>query len=195
MVTLRLQIAGGILKGAMVPFVETPQVRPTLLRVRQAACDIWQDLLPGSVFIDAFAGSGLMGLEAWSRGAERVIAIEQHRRTARQLEQTVARLGQERGCLPELRHAWSVRTGPLEQVVPRLADEGVRADLIYCDPPYGYPGLAALPRLLLDSLLLAPWGEVLLECAERDQQSLPPGLHGRIYRYGGTLLVRLKKPE
>ncbi|MCG3150800.1 MAG: Ribosomal RNA small subunit methyltransferase D [bacterium] len=198
---LKLQIEGGRLKGAIVHVAHSPSIRPTLARVREAAFNAWQFQVPGSLFIDGFAGSGLMGLEAWSRGAERIIAIEQDPLAVRRMREAVRRLGGERNVRQELERAWSVRQGSVEKEVLALAAEGVQADLIYLDPPYHYAGLSDLITLILDIDLLRPGGELMIECADRDTVRLPPpdfltgGHFSREHRHGGTRLVRYEADE
>ena len=62
-----VRISGGELRGRVLEVA--PGVRPTEGRVREALFSIWQDRLPDAKFLDLFAGSGAVGLEALSRGA------------------------------------------------------------------------------------------------------------------------------
>ncbi|MEO7993117.1 MAG: RsmD family RNA methyltransferase [bacterium] len=191
-----LTISAGHLKGATLYVPASDKLRPTLAQVRLAICNIWQTLIPGATLIDGFAGSGALGIEVWSRGASQVIAIEADRRTGKHLEAEVTRIGKERDCLPDLQLGWHLRAGRVEDVILKLVEEGIHADLMVIDPPYGYDGLKALIRLIFDIGILREGGELLVECAPRDLNRLPPtgDLHGaeriREYRYGGTVLVR-----
>ena len=65
-----MKITGGIYKGRVVQFRKHPSVRPTSSRVREALFSMLGQDLNGRTFLDAFGGSGIMALEACSRGAE-----------------------------------------------------------------------------------------------------------------------------
>lgn len=193
---LKLLIEGGRLKGAAVHTAHSPHVRPTLARVREAVFNAWQFEIEDALFIDGFAGSGMMGLEAWSRGARQVIAIEHDHGAVRRMRQAVHRLAGERNVRRELESAWSVRQGTVEKEMVALAGEGIVADLIYLDPPYHYAGLPDLIRLILDLDILRHGGELMIECSDRDTVRLPisdsmtGGQFAREHRHGGTRLVR-----
>lgn len=198
---LKLLIEGGRLKGATVHTVHSPHIRPTLARVREAVFNAWQFQIAGAVFIDGFAGSGMMGLEAWSRGAAKVIAIEQDGTAVRRMRESVKRLAGDRNVKQELLGDWSVRQGAVEHEVVAMAGEGIQADLIYLDPPYNYGGISDLVRLILDIDILRPGGELMIECSDRDTVRLPPpdlltgGHFLREHRHGGTRLVRYVAEE
>lgn len=193
-----MTVSAGDLKGATLTVPESPLLRPTLARVREAVYDIWQFQLDGSTFIDGFAGSGIMGLEALSRGAARVIAIEKQARNTRRIAEQVGAIAERWKLKEDFALRWELRTATLEQAVLDLVAEGVVADLIYLDPPYSYPTLKPLIKLILDIGILAPAGELMVECAVRDLQGMPlpheltPDAVIREHRFGSTVLVRYR---
>ena len=117
--------------------------------------DILQPELPGCRFLDAFAGGGAVGLEAASRGASRVVMIDQDRDAVRAMNENVAAL----------------RAGGAAQVfqqdarvaLPALADAGHRFDIVYLDPPYDSPLYEPLLAELGRGRLLEPEGLVVVE--------------------------------
>ena len=193
-----LTVAAGFLKGATLTVPDSPNLRPSLARVREAIFDIWQFEVPGAIFIDAFAGSGIVGLEALSRGAARVIEIEKNPRNARRISEQVREIARSRHIEDRLKLEWELHQGPAERVVLELVAQEVHADLCFLDPPYGYEGLGALILLILDIGLIREGGELMVECAARDLRllPLPHELHGgaplREHRFGGTVLVRYR---
>lgn len=98
--------------------------RPTPDRLRESLFSILQPRLPGCRFVDAYAGSGAVGLEALSRGATHVVLIENHRAAFAMLEQNVCALqAQQRVTLVRAKVA-----GTLAAHLP--------ADIVFADPPY-----------------------------------------------------------
>jgi 16S rRNA (guanine966-N2)-methyltransferase len=102
-------------------------VRPTQDAVREALFSMLGTRIPGCAFLDLFAGSGAVGIEAWSRGAESVTWVESHRSVARILGENVATLCNGAGQVvnDDVFH-WLMRPG-----------DGPAFDVVYADPPYG----------------------------------------------------------
>src|SRR6188768_3436238 len=90
------RIIGGTAGGRRIDTPRGVTTRPTSDRVREAlfsAIEAWCGSLQGLRFLDLYAGSGAVGLEAWSRGAGVVTLVEQDRRTARLIDQNAKALG------------------------------------------------------------------------------------------------------
>ena len=100
-------------------------VRPTPARVKEALFSILAREIPGARVLDMYAGSGALGFEALSRGAEHVTFIEADAATARMLRESAARLGAAGRC--------KLLVGPAERALARL---GGRYDIVFADPPY-----------------------------------------------------------
>src|SRR5438477_4756926 len=90
---VQLRIVAGQLRGRKVTSTVHPGMRPTPDMVRQALFSILGNAVPGRPFFDIFAGTGVIGLEALSRGAARVTFIERDNRLARDIEQHVRAFG------------------------------------------------------------------------------------------------------
>lgn len=159
------------------------RTRPTTDRVREAvfsALESWSGSgLEGLAFLDLYAGSGAMALEAASRGASPVAAVEADRRTA-----DVARANARILGLP-----MDVRTASVDDV---LATAPPRAyDIIWADPPYPVP-TEHLERLLggvWRSGWLADDGVLVLERSSRDRPPVwPDTVDGWSRRYGETTI-------
>ncbi len=152
-----LRISGGALRGRAVAV--PPGARPTEGRVREALFSIWGDRLPGARFLDLFAGSGAVGIEAASRGAVRVLCLEDDARAVRTLRANIKELGGEERQIA----VWRV---PLPRGLSRLVEQGELAfDLIFADPPYAFTEYAELLRRLAP--LLAEDGEAAIEHSAR----------------------------
>ena len=136
----RLRIIAGALRGRKIEVTGASAVRPTSDRVREALFSILGERVVGARVLDAFAGSGALGLEAASRGAVSVVLVESDRNVTAVLERNIERVGSPSGCRL-LRADVLVALGGPELPGP--------FDLVLADPPYG----TELGRRLLESLL------------------------------------------
>jgi 16S rRNA (guanine(966)-N(2))-methyltransferase RsmD len=114
--------------------------------VRQTLFDVLAAVVPGSRFLDVFAGSGGVGLEALARGAERVVFVDQARGAVRAIEENLAAMG-------ALARA-EVVAKDARSALARLAADGARFDVVFVDPPYESelyaPALRAAGELLAE---------------------------------------------
>ena len=153
-----LRIAGGFLKGRRLPVAGG--VRPTGSRLREALFSIWQSRLEGCRFLDLFAGSGAVGLEAISRGAASAVLVEASAKTFQLLRRSAV------ACAP-------ARTRPVRARLPEGLDRlsGERFDLIFADPPYAFGSFDELLRRAAPRL--APGGEMAIEHSARRHLAAP----------------------
>ena len=137
--------------------------------------------LEGARVLDLFAGSGTLGIEALSRGADLAVFVERDRQAAAQIRSNLAASALEARGL--------VRRANALTEISVLAGAGERFDVIILDPPYGLGLLTKTVRLLKESGLLAPGGVVVAEGHWRDDPGDVPGLRrSRTARYGETAL-------
>jgi len=123
------RIIAGRGKGRRLKAPKGLETRPTGARLRQSLFDILAPALPGCRFLDPFAGSGAIGLEALSRGASRVVMVDQSAAAIAAIRENVAALAGAGGDVQVLRQDARV-------ALAALADSGVRFDIVYLDPPY-----------------------------------------------------------
>lgn len=180
---MSIRITGGSLRGRPVPMPRQGQVRPTAGRVREALFSMLGQDLGGRSVLDPFAGAGLLGLEAASRGASPVLLSDRDPRVLRHLRSTLAAL---RDGLP-----------PGVELVLRRAEaqallgSGERWDLVLLDPPYADDPL----RWLELGAAAAAWSLVL---EHRWGAQLPTTCGGlervRLRRYGDSGLAVYQVP-
>jgi len=91
---VQLRIVAGQLRGRKITSTVHPGMRPTPDMVRQALFSILGNAVPGRPFFDVFAGTGVIGLEALSRGASRAVFVERDFRLAQEIEQHLREFGQ-----------------------------------------------------------------------------------------------------
>lgn len=152
-----MKIIGGAYRNRLLKAPKSDTTRPTLAILRKAVFDILQPCITDATFLDLFAGSGLMGLEALSRGASHATFVENDRAALRTIRENIHTLGVQDQCtLLPLDALRAMRT---------CAKKKQPFDIIYIDPPYD-AGDKLLPELLLfiDAHdLLAPGGTLFLE--------------------------------
>jgi len=172
-----MRIIAGSRKGHRIDAPKGFATRPTSDRVRENVFNLVQVWVPDAVVLDLFAGSGAMGIEALSRGAERAVFVESNGDACRAIDRNLEKL--------RLTGAQVV----CNDVARFLAADTRAFDLIFCDPPYDEyaslePQLARyLPRLLADGGLL------VLETAAKTDPDLP--LEQRTSRRYGAARITL----
>lgn len=118
-----MRVIGGEFGGRKLKTPPGNRIRPTPDRLREALFNILAPRLAGKVFVDAYAGSGAVGIEALSRGAQQVIFIEADPRAARLIRENLELLGVRRG--------FRLVRARAHTVLPQL-----QADIVFLDPPY-----------------------------------------------------------
>jgi 16S rRNA (guanine966-N2)-methyltransferase len=178
------RIIGGSAGGRRITAPSGSHTRPTTDRVREAlfsSIEAWCGSLQGLRFLDLYAGSGAVGLEAWSRGAGVVTLVESDRRTARLIEQNARALGFAKPDVVAAAVAATLATPPAAPY-----------DVVFMDPPYPVDDASVAEELalLVDQGWLVPGAMVVVERSSRSPQpAWPPQVTGaRSRRYGETTL-------
>ncbi|MGC8762152.1 MAG: 16S rRNA (guanine(966)-N(2))-methyltransferase RsmD [Acidobacteriota bacterium] len=183
-----MRIVGGALKGRKLASPRGAGTRPTAGKVREALFDILGERVRGVDFLDLFAGTGAVGLEALSRGARRAVLVERSAGTFRILEENAARTGLEERC--------RLLRVPAAKALSILAGEGWRFAVVFFDPPYADPGWPGLLVRLAQTPCWEEGGLLVVEAAAGRALEVPPGFEaGRSYRYGDTALHVFRKAE
>ena len=135
----------GTLRSRLLKTLQGSATRPTSDRLRKTLFDLLQPRSMGSRFLDCFAGSGSVGIEAISRGAESVAFIESARRACQILRQNLESL--DLGPSGQ----WRVIESTVQSGLKILQQAGLKFDIVFLDPPYAsaseYPiVLAALQQ-------------------------------------------------
>ena len=125
----QVRIIGGEWRGRKLSFPDLPQLRPSPDRVRETLFNWLQPVIPGARCLDLFAGSGALGMEALSRGAQSVTLVDLDSRVIRSLQQNLDTLIA--GDRPE-------RARVVQQNVLEFLQGPARpVDVVFLDPPYG----------------------------------------------------------
>jgi 16S rRNA (guanine(966)-N(2))-methyltransferase RsmD len=173
-----VRIIAGQLKGRRLNAPTWSGVRPTSDKLRETLFNIVATRVPGARVLDAFAGTGAIGLEALSRGAAQAVFIEQDRRAWRLIQDNAALCGVEDRCV-------IIRATAERALAARI--EGAPFGLIVLDPPYELNPLDRVLRAAMQHLDRD--GLMILEHASRRR---PPDVAGsrvtRTVRSGDSAL-------
>lgn len=181
-----IHIIGGSLRGSRLSVPAKPGLRPTPQRLRQTLFDWLAPVIAGANVLDAFAGSGALGIEALSRGARAATFFERERAQAAAIAADLARLHQGAG-----------KVHCVDTLQALAAPTTERFDIVFLDPPFGL-GLWEPAAALLDAGdRLAPRAYVYVEAGNADAWNAPVrwqvhrqreagAVRGTLYRVGAT---------
>ncbi len=149
-----IRIISGLYKGRRLKLVPSPAVRPMQDKVKGALFNIVQDRLKGSMCLDGFSGTGSVGLEALSRGAETVVFVDEFAPAIKAIRTNVARCGADDKAV--------VLQREFNRAVIDLARKGVMFDIIFLDPPYKLLDERNPLRVIRKRAVLKPGGLIVL---------------------------------
>ena len=181
-----MHIVGGRFKGHPLFFANSPKVRPMTQMVREAIFNIIQDRIVDDRVLDLFCGSGGVGLEALSRGAECADFVDLNPAvTLRNIEKL--------GVQDETR----VFRLDVFKALAKFASEGIQYDFLFVGAPYEYPRTDEVIVKLDELNLMAAGGLLMVEhrsnrkfASEYERFS-----EHKVHRYGQTIITRYQAKE
>lgn len=178
-----MRIITGKYKGRII---KAPKgIRPTEDRVRKAFFDIMGDI-SGLSFLELFAGSGAMGIEALSLGAKEAVFVENDMKCIKTIEDNIKILG---------RRGIEIIPQDVLKAIPILAASGRKFDIIFLDPPYYQFMAEKTLQILQDYDILLPSGYIGIQHFKKD--TLPAQRRNLVLckqkEYGDTLLSFYKR--
>ena len=184
-----MRISGGEFRGRRLKTLKSVKMRPTPMRVKEALFNILGNRVIGSSFLDLYAGSGQMGIEALSRGAREVVFIDNHPSAIRLIHTNLGFLYPEKSL--------KIPRNNVLRAIGRLSKEKKKSDIIFLDPPYKsrlvkntLQALAKSGILKITALVIAEHHKSLN--LDKEINSL---MQIRQERYGNTVLSFYKKAE
>ena len=127
-----MRIIAGKFRSRQLKSLKGLSLRPTSDRLRETLFNVLGDLVVGARFVDLFAGTGAIGIEALSRGAREVVFVEKHAPTMALLKKNLESLEIHNGVRLLTKDALHA----LEQLAAEPATESTRVDILFLDPPY-----------------------------------------------------------
>lgn len=157
-----MRVIAGAYKGRRLDCPKGDAVRPTTDKVKEAMFGAIQFKIQGAKLLDAFAGSGALGIEALSRGAAHVDFVEKNRTCLKSLEQNLSAIGAE-NC--------RVYGSDVMKLLPSLG----LYDIMFLDPPYDDGLYGPVLEAAREGGKLVPGATVVLECRKKFDFVLPMG--------------------
>lgn len=177
-----MRIITGRARGLQLTTPKNMDVRPTADRVKESVFNIIGSKIIGAKVLDLFAGTGNLGLESWSRGAEAITFIDESKESLRLVESNIAKCRAQADC--------TVIKGNAVNVIDRLYRQGQRFDFAFCDPPYNKGWLDKIAAALKAAPLFNEGGYLIVERACHEEITLLPREYElvRSEKYGETLI-------
>ncbi len=146
-----VRVIAGQWRGRKIAFTEVEGLRPTSDRIRETLFNWLQEVVGQSRCLDLFAGSGALGFEAASRGAELVTLVEANREVAKQLETTSHKLSAD-SCQIHNRSAIDYLDGTTQKY-----------DIVFVDPPYKAGMWSQVAEKMVEKAILSDNAHIYLE--------------------------------
>lgn len=177
-----MKVTGGEFRGRMLRSLGGHELRPTSARVREAVFNIIGTGIKGARVLDLFAGTGIMGIEALSRGAKISVFVESYPEAVRVIRENLAKVG----CLGRAR----IYHSDVLRGLATLHHQGQVFDFIYIDPPYKSDLYLQVVDTIGKLELLSPEGRVIIEADKRRHFPDQIGCltSQGIYGYGDTVI-------
>lgn len=152
-----MRVIAGKARRLLLKTIDGPDTRPTTDRIKETLFNILNPDLADAAFLDLFAGSGGIGIEALSRGADKAVFVEKNPKAADCIRENLKTTHlEEDGTVI----ACDVLTG-----LRRLEDQGIVFDFVFMDPPYGQEAERSVLEYLSDSSLIDEDSAVIVEAA------------------------------
>lgn len=177
-----MRVIGGSCRGRRLAEFPGGEVRPTADRTRESLFNILAKSVPNSVFLDAFCGSGAVGIEALSRGAAEVVFTDASRQSALIAQKNISTMGFTASVLVTEAQSYLKRTDK-------------RFDIIFLDPPYASSAGVESLAVIGAGAVLSDGGTVVYE----HDSPFTGGIDGLIKtderKYGRAYLTFFKKEQ
>ena len=154
-----MRIIGGKARGTKLYTLEGNNTRPTLDRVKESLFNIIQNYIQDSVFLDLFAGSGAIGLEAVSRGAKKSILCDNSKEAINIIKQNIKKT--------KFENRIQLYKLPYDKALIEQINEKI--DIIYIDPPYETNFAYEALKIILEKELIKQESIVIIE-TDREEE-------------------------
>ena len=182
-----LRIIAGRARGHKLIPPATMETRPTLDRVKEAMFSTIQSYIPEAVVVDVFAGTGSLGLEAASRGADEVYLFDKSSDTFPLLKQNVENIKFQDFCFPMNIDAY--------EGLRKLAGKGKKFDIIFIDPPYCKEMIPEAMKIVKDNEMLKEDGIIVtkIDSIEEIYEGYENIRLSKSKKYGNTTVCYYKE--
>lgn len=182
-----MRVIAGIAKGRPLKAVPGSGTRPTTDKVKEAIFSRIGPFFEGQFVLDLFAGTGGLGIEALSRGAEHAIFVDKEAASVQVVRHNIAQCGFESKT--------EIYRNAADRALKALTKREIRFDLVFLDPPYKLKWIPSLIELMDEYRLLSEEAQIV--CEHPSEDSLP-NLIGALHKtndtaYGDTTVTLYKR--
>ncbi|MGM0652116.1 MAG: 16S rRNA (guanine(966)-N(2))-methyltransferase RsmD [Bacillota bacterium] len=156
-----MRVIAGSKKGMKLKGPDGIDFRPTADKVKEALFSILVNRVIDARFIDLYAGSGAIGIEALSRGAASCIFVDNKKQSLRLIEENLNKT--------MFYERTRIINADVKNTLKNMAAENIKADLVYLDPPYNSPDLASAVHSLFELNIVAENGLVIAEHSSKNR--------------------------
>lgn len=180
-----MKVISGLYKGRKIDGFDIAGTRPTMDRVKESLFAMIQDFVGESTVLDLFAGSGNLGIEALSEGAERAYFVDSNKTASSFIKKNIRTIGIENAFFFSMDYKMALK---------KFADEKIIFDLIFLDPPYKTNYIETSLKLIDEYHLLNDLGIVVCESDDLNKIVFPDGFCSfKEKKYGDKYIVLLRK--
>ena len=176
-----MRVIAGTARGIKLKAPTGFSVRPTADRVKEALFSILGHRVIEAFFLDLYAGSGAIGIEALSRGASFCIFVDYKKENIMLIKENLAKTN--------LAQNTRLMMANVKKAVDDFALEKIKADLVYLDPPYHNTDISPLVQTIFSRGIIADHGLLIVEHAYNNQKWANDFSGIRQKKYGDTCLT------
>lgn len=177
-----MRIIAGKYKRRLIFWPEDISIRPTKDRIREAIFAILNDI-EGKTFLDLYAGSGSIGLEAISRGAKKVYFVDKGVPAIKCINENVKALN--------IVEDYEILKMEDVDALNKFIKEDIKFDIIFLDPPYKEGKYEEIIHFILDNNLLNTYGIIIAESDRKLLLNHPLIIKNKEYKYGDIIVTFL----
>lgn len=180
---IAVRVIAGAARGRALKAVPGSNTRPTTDKVKEAIFSMIGPYFDGGIALDLFAGTGGLGIEAWSRGAQRVIFVDKEKISLDIIRQNVKTAGAE--------SAAELYRNDADRALKALAKRDIAFSLVFLDPPYKMTTMDAVMAELAEKGMLAGGATIVVEhdASHRYPEELAGFEQVKQAKYGDTAVT------
>ncbi len=183
-----MRVIAGTHRGRKLISPEGDDIRPTTDRVKENIFNLLNLKIPFSTFLDLFTGSGAIGIEALSRGAEKVVFVDKDQKSIGYLKQNLEKL--------KINSNYVIYCEDSFSIIDRFASQKEKFDIIYLDPPYKTGMYQEIIKKIAETNILSEDGIIVSEHSAEDGFSdLPKTFMLLKEKKYGNIVVSIYKAE
>jgi 16S rRNA (guanine966-N2)-methyltransferase len=170
-----LRVIAGQYRSRILHAPHGMDTRPTSDRLRETLFNVLAPRIADAVFVDLYAGSGAVGIEALSRGAREAIFVEQAEASLRAIRGNLAAL--------DIKGSYALEARSVAAALRNLTERGRQADIVFLDPPYAAVEQYALALGLLGGDCRGPLAAGAVVIAEHEKRRELDERYGALRQY------------